>query len=566
MKRTAGVAAASAAAVALVQSIAAQGATANAGADQVAMSVAAVSLNGGESKATKGGKLGYNWSQVSGPGVQLDDTGAATPRFTAPPVTPGQNVELVFELSVSESGQPATKDQVSVWVMSWKAVDNGYRHTVALRSDGSLWAWGENCKAQVGQGNTDCVKYGGAVTRVGTDSDWTDIAAGHSHTLALKGDGSLWAWGADNHGQTGQGCTASCTTTNVPSRLGSDNDWVAIAAGTHSSFALKASGELYAWGENSQGRLGLGDTSTSRVGAPRRVMDGVVQVSTSGTHTLVLRSDGSISGFGSNAQLQLTKAVQRQVTTPMRVAGPAGWSFVSAGDGLSFAIKGDELFGFGRGKGGALGLGECPGEGTECAVGTPTSLGAGWRSASASSASGLGVKIDGSGWGWGDNTEGQLGTGDTAPHYKPVRLPTGGWYSITTQTEWERQKATFGLKADGTLWAWGWGNFGELGSPVKGAQTAPLQVEAPVAGVKLPLPAGKPAASTRPAAPVLRAEDGSSSAAAVGTTGETAAGGGESSGPQQSSDDPDSAVDEATEALKKAKKKAKKNLDKLLGM
>lgn len=272
MKRTAGVAAAWAAAVALVQSLAVQGATAIAGADQVVMSVASVSLNGG---ASKDGKPGYSWSQVSGPAVKLDDAGTATPRFTAPPVTPGENVELVFELSVSEPGQPVAKDRVSVWVMSWKAVDNGYRHTVALRSDGSLWAWGENC----------------------------------------------------------------------------------------------------------QGRLGPGDTSTSRVAAPRRVMDGVTQVSTGGTHTLVLRSDGSISGFGSNAQLQLTKAALRQVTTPTPVAGPAGWSFVSAGDGVSLAIKGDELFGFGRGRGGALGLGDCPGEGTECAVGTPTSLGAGWRSA-----------------------------------------------------------------------------------------------------------------------------------------------------------------------------------------
>lgn len=92
-------------------------------------------------------------------------------------------------------------------------------YTLALKTDGSLWAWGDNSYGQLGNGNTLSTNQ---PTQVGTDRDWTAVASGHNHALALKSDGSLWAWGSNSHGQLG---TGTLNNTNQPVRIGSDTNW-----------------------------------------------------------------------------------------------------------------------------------------------------------------------------------------------------------------------------------------------------------------------------------------------------------------------------------------------------
>jgi len=87
-------------------------------------------------------------------------------------------------------------------------------------------------------------------------TDYQVISAGNHHSLAVKSDGSLWAWGKNHFGQLGDGTTSE---RHSPVKIGSDNDWVMVSAGGFHSLAVKSDGSLWAWGRNSYGQLGLGD-------------------------------------------------------------------------------------------------------------------------------------------------------------------------------------------------------------------------------------------------------------------------------------------------------------------
>ena len=135
------------------------------------------------------------------------------------------------------------------------AVSAGGYHNLALKSDGSLWAWGANYYGQLGLGNDGSGTERSSPEQVGTDTNWVAISAGYDFSLALKSDGTLWAWGP----RLG---SATLTIDNLPVQVGTDSDWAAIAAGGNGhALALKSNGAVYAWGENYLGQLGLGDTN-----------------------------------------------------------------------------------------------------------------------------------------------------------------------------------------------------------------------------------------------------------------------------------------------------------------
>jgi alpha-tubulin suppressor-like RCC1 family protein len=126
----------------------------------------------------------------------------------------------------------------------WMQVGAGLQHTVALKADESLWAWGTNNVGQVGQ--PELHHQYGIPTRIGTETNWSQICCGISHTLALKNNGSLWAWGWNKFGQLGDGSTNDRF---VPTKIGSDRDWRTITASAAVSYAIKSNGTLWAWGQ-----------------------------------------------------------------------------------------------------------------------------------------------------------------------------------------------------------------------------------------------------------------------------------------------------------------------------
>jgi alpha-tubulin suppressor-like RCC1 family protein len=152
----------------------------------------------------------------------------------------------------------------------------GGSHALAIGRDGAIYAWGLNSSGQLGTGNyTDATEP----TRLEPNSsdNWSSIAAGRSHSLGIKSDGSLWAWGSNSDGQLGIGTTVSdsnvASDSNAPLQIGKDTDWAEVFAGAYHSFARKTNGTLWIWGRNQEGQLGTGDFGTlaKPITAPQRV-------------------------------------------------------------------------------------------------------------------------------------------------------------------------------------------------------------------------------------------------------------------------------------------------------
>ena len=136
---------------------------------------------------------------------------------------------------------------------NWKQVSCGSATTIALKVDGTLWAWGNNANGGLGLGD---IVHRSSPVQVGSLTTWK-IVAGSSHTIALKVDGTLWAWGTNSNGQLGLG---DVTNRSSPVQIGLLNNWKqCYPNGTVHTIALKVDGTLWAWGNNANGQLGLND-------------------------------------------------------------------------------------------------------------------------------------------------------------------------------------------------------------------------------------------------------------------------------------------------------------------
>ena len=306
---------------------------------------------------------------------------------------------------------------------NWRIAVSGGFHTVLVRNDGSLWALGYNYYGQLGVGTYEPYGYYTPV-KVGTENDWATVGAGYYFTLAIKSDGSLWSWGRGNLGQLGSGATAN---RNAPAQVGADYDWAAVSGGYNSAVALKSDGSVWTWGYNDYGQLGVGDTTTRT--APVRVgaENDWAAVSAGESHMLALKSDGSLWSWGRNDFGQLGSGFYGQWSTPRLVVGAENdWAAVSAGMYHSLAIKKDgSLWAWGDNDYGKLGLG---GGGSTRAVPVRVGVDANWVAVSGALSHTVALKSDGNLWTWGQNRYGQLGigaSGDSTNKNTPVMVGTG---------------------------------------------------------------------------------------------------------------------------------------------
>jgi hypothetical protein len=177
----------------------------------------------------------------------------------------------------------------------YMAIAAGGNYTIALKSDGSLWAWGYNGFGQLGDGTTTTSQQ--VPKQIG--SGYMAISAGdYAHTIALKSDGSLWAWGNNSFGQLGDDTTID---SHVPKQIGSG--YMAIAAGGNYTIALKSDNSLWTWGNNSLGQLGDGTTINSHV--PKQIGIGYMAISAGYTHNIAIKTGGSLWAWGFNTNGQI---------------------------------------------------------------------------------------------------------------------------------------------------------------------------------------------------------------------------------------------------------------------
>src|SRR5262245_9693806 len=236
----------------------------------------------------------------------------------------------------------------------FKAVAAGTNHSLALRNDGSVWAWGQNDNGQLGDASTVSKSAPVMVISGGVIA----IAAGGNFSLALQSNGTVLAWGLNDSNQLGDGTTTTQSATPVMvSGLDSTSGVVAIAAGNTFGFARKGDGTVLAWGDNSTGQLGDNSTtqrSTPVPGITFGTSSGVISISAGFKHAIALKSDGTVWSWGFNGSGQLGDGTSNQQTVPIHVSD--GASAIAAGGMFSMALKADDsVFAWGSNSAGQLG-------------------------------------------------------------------------------------------------------------------------------------------------------------------------------------------------------------------
>ncbi|MFA5794830.1 MAG: fibronectin type III domain-containing protein [Candidatus Brocadiia bacterium] len=374
--------------------------------------------------------------------------------------------------TIGNSGYSNEAAGTTIAVVTWAQVAVGAEHTVALKTDGTLWAWGYNGWGQLGLAVYDNKN---TPNQIGSENDWAQIAAGGNHTLAIKTNGTLWAWGINNAGQLGLGDT---TDRNTPTQVGADTDWLVLAVGVSHNMALKTNGTVWSWGGNSTGELGLGDTTDRNTPTRIGTASDWAEISCGGWHTLARKTNGTLWSWGFNGWGGLGVGITSNKTTPVQIGTDTNWAKVRGGHKYTIALKNNgTLWSWGQNDNGQLGLGDTTTRYVPTQIGSENT----WLQISAAPFSfptdifgghTLAIKNNGTLWVWGENNYGQLGLNDSANRNIPTQVGTDtDWLEIDAGAAY-----TIARKTNGALWACGINSNGELGVNNQFNYTGPHQI------------------------------------------------------------------------------------------
>ena len=284
----------------------------------------------------------------------------------------------------------------------WQSISGGEYHSLAIKNDGTLWAWGRNHLYQLGDG-TEVHKT--IPTQIGTANNWVKVHAGYSSSFGIKADGTLWGWGYNSGGKLGYGAATYVVTT--PTQIGTDTNWLSISDGWSHTIALKTDGTLWTWGLNENGELG--DNTTVDKITPTQIGTATnwQTIATGTQHSLAIKTDGTLWFWGSRFTLYGTTS---QNNIPTQIGTATNWLKLAGNQWHIAAIKTDgTLWTMGENSNGQLGDGTTVSRTTPIQVGTATD----WRDVSVGYRYTIASKNNLSFWSWGRNDFGQLGNGTT---------------------------------------------------------------------------------------------------------------------------------------------------------
>jgi alpha-tubulin suppressor-like RCC1 family protein len=293
---------------------------------------------------------------------------------------------------------PASITLTQEWTNVAAGSGNGGTNVLGVKTDGTLWSWGYNNEGQLGLGDLNQRSY---PTQIGALTNWKQVSTGTRSSGAVKTDGTLWVWGDNTASQLGG---AAGTKTSSPVQLGALTNWASICVGDANAdlsigwmLAVKTDGTLWAWGNNTSGKLGTSNrtnySSPKQVGA---LTDWKTVYTGTTNFTTAIKTDGTLWAWGDNTYGALGQSNTIHRSSPVQIAG--SWTKVACG--LDFVI---------------------------------------------------GLKTDGTLWGWGYNANGYLGLGTVVNYSSPVQIGAlTDWVDVACTTYGAQA-----IRSNGTLWSWG---------------------------------------------------------------------------------------------------------------
>ena len=307
---------------------------------------------------------------------------------------------------------------------TWLSADLGLRHGAGVRSDGTLWTWGDNGWGQLGHGDQ---MSRSAPTQVGTDSNWAQVSCGWANTVAVKTNGTLWIWGLNAHNQLGEGTGGHRL---LPRQMGTDTNWEQAWFNTLGGvdgnqapgvLARKTTGTIWGWGWN--GWYIVGDATSTQRSTPTQGGNSVstwrnIFVSHQGGHYAGIRTDNSLWIWGLGGNGKQGRGNTTDYSSPTQV-GTTEWSWVALGRDFTIAIKTNgTLWAAGWGGYGQLGDNTGIERQTFVQIGTDTNWSkcyAGWYTAFV-------TKTTGGLWAMGMGISGQMGDGNQSQYWQPTQV------------------------------------------------------------------------------------------------------------------------------------------------
>jgi alpha-tubulin suppressor-like RCC1 family protein len=323
---------------------------------------------------------------------------------------------------------------------NWKQISAFSQTVAAIKTDGTLWMWGLGQSGQLGNGIASI--RSSPVQTVSSGTNWEQVSTGVAHTAAIKTDGTLWTWGQNTFGQLGTNNTI--IRSSPIQTVSSGTNWKQISVGTAHTAAIKTDGTLWTWGYNISGQLG--DNTIVEKSSPIQTISGGTnwkQVAGGTNNTAAIKTDGTLWLWGLNDTGNLGDNTVIPKSSPVQtVAGGTNWKQLNLGTtlggvaGCTNAIKTDgTLWSWGRNQYGQLG------DNTVVNKSSPIQTVAGgtnWKQVSTGQLTTAAIKTDGTLWTWGVNDYGVLGLGTTvvAAVSSPVQTIAGGtnWKQVAAGT------------------------------------------------------------------------------------------------------------------------------------
>ena len=350
------------------------------------------------------------------------------------------------------------RDPYMIQCQNYIQISAGTSSVLAIKDDGTLWGWGTNANGELGLPIT--INNTNSPKQIGTATNWAQVKTCGIHSIAIKNDGTLWGTGWNFYGQLGLGDT--WFTQGIQSfygfvQIGNDNNWSYISCGKYYTMVIKTDGTLWAFGLNSDGQLGLNDTTNryypTQVGTD--LWNTIACSIELNSYTIGIKTNGSIWGWGYNiyGNLGLNDVNPRAV--PTQIGTETSWYAVSCGGYHTLALKNNgSLWGWGNNLGGQLGQGD-----NQQQYNIPTRIGTdiNWTQIGAGSTHSIAMKTNNTIYSWGENQYGQLGNGTTTNTNTP-NIIIGTWTKFSAGSLF-----TLLLNTSNNIYGSGYNDNGELG-------------------------------------------------------------------------------------------------------